>query len=328
MAGQKSRARSAFRGVIAGAPNKGTVQIAGDKLDGRFFRDEAALGRRNKEKVGIRAEPGRTWVGQFVRIDWTKPAPALHDDGTNVPVLMAAGYFGRTLRRGKKRAAVLTGGDYVDLYGKNMFRAFAYAQNLYLLTYRGWKGEPREEDIPYLAAGLNIFNILLNHAKANRIQPDTANWRAALGQKFKARIEKNPAKAKGFYEKALELIPGDPQARLGLGRIYARMGQFSAALREVNAALARWPDYAEAYVTLGAIRMSQNRRREGIAAYKKAIESKPAMWRPYFNLARVLGIVEGSKYESWAKEAAPWRAKWMDRQISNLILRNIERRKK
>jgi len=63
MAGKKSRAQSAFWGVIAGAPNKGTVQIAGDKLDGRFFRDEAAPGKINKEKVGIRAEPDRTWVG-------------------------------------------------------------------------------------------------------------------------------------------------------------------------------------------------------------------------------------------------------------------------
>jgi len=241
---------------------------------------------------------------------------------------MAASLFGRTLRRGKKRAAVLTGRDYVNLFGKNMFRAFAYAQNRYLLTYRGWKGDPKEGNISYLAAGLNIFNVLLNHARASRLQPDSAKWRAALGQKFKARIEKNLAKAKGIMEKALELIPDDPQARANLGRIYARMGQFPAALREVNAAIARWPDCAEAYVTLDAIRMIQNRRREGIAAYKKAIELKPAMWRPYFNLAQALGIVEGLKYEVWAKEAAPWRAKWIDRQIANLALRNIKRRKK
>ena len=241
---------------------------------------------------------------------------------------MAASLFGRTLRRGKKRAAVLTGRDYVNLFGKNMFRAFAYAQNRYLLTYRGWKGDPKEGNISYLAAGLNIFNVLLNHARASRLQPDSAKWRAALGQKFKVRIEKNLAKAKGIMEKALELIPDDPQARANLGRIYARMGQFSAALREVNAAIARWPDCAETYVTLGAIRMIQNRRREGIAAYKKAIELKPAMWRPYFNLAQALGIVEGLKYEVWAKEAAPWRAKWIDRQIANLALRNIKRRKK
>jgi tetratricopeptide (TPR) repeat protein len=155
-AGQEAQAAREFKAIIDGAPNQGTVQIASDKLRGRYFRDQEEAERQVERQTGARLhelKSGPLWLGQLYRITWARPDLKLHDNGTVAPILMVATFL-HGASPGAKRPGFVTGGDYVKFYGQVLFRAFSYASNRLLVTVTQWQGTHEEKDLGSLTRPL------------------------------------------------------------------------------------------------------------------------------------------------------------------------------
>lgn len=324
-AGQEAQAAKEFKAMIDGAPNRGTVQIASDKLDGSFFRIEQELQRKARARLGGDLEPGQMWLGQLIRIPWAKPNSAIHDDGTGVSINTAFILMDTFRLPGKKQPELITGGDDYYLYYEHLlFRVFSYAHNRYLVAVRGWKGNPYEKNLTTLTEALQVFEeLFLTHVRTYTLRP-TPNAQAALQQKFRGVLairQKQWTEAAKFSEEALRLAPGDPQAHYQLGLAYLSLSRTEDALKQVNAALKVWPDYAEAHFTLGLIHMKQKRFQEAITAFEKTIELKPTIWEAYFNLAAVyIGLkrkMEAAVALTNAMVIAPHRREEMEKLLGS-----------
>jgi Flp pilus assembly protein TadD len=272
-AGDQAQAAIEFQAVVSGAPNPGTVQIASDKLAGRFFRDQAVAEKDIWAKIGTQREPDRLWIGRLVTISWAKPQASLHDDGSLPPLLAAAA--------ASRLGGVYTGGDGFTLYGRIGLRAISYAKHRYLFAVGAWKGTPEEGHAGRLALYSRFFAFVLEHVR-------TGSPQAAGALKMQARTaisQRKYADAVELTKGALQSAPDDPEAHQILGSLYTDLGQTGAASKELEAALARWPDYSAAHHELGRLRLKQGRPREALAAFMKAIELEPT------NVATCLGLV-------------------------------------
>ena len=88
-AGQLATADAQFEAIMKGSPNRGTMQIAGDKLTRRYFQDQKKLDDEMLAK-GQHPAPGSLWTGLFLRLHEQPPGlntPNLHDDGSIVEVI-------------------------------------------------------------------------------------------------------------------------------------------------------------------------------------------------------------------------------------------------
>jgi tetratricopeptide (TPR) repeat protein len=117
------------------------------------------------------------------------------------------------------------------------------------------------------------------------------------------------AEAAEFIKEALASAPHDPQALSLRGMLSAFAGQLDTALKAYNAALDRWPDYADAHYGVGAIYRLQRRYQDAVTALSTAVALKPTMWEGYLYLASAychLGKrAEVSAALAQAGEAAP-----------------------
>lgn len=86
-----------------------------------------------------------------------------------------------------------------------------------------------------------------------------------------------------LYRGVLDRSPGDPRARLGLGRIHAARGEFRNAVREYEAACASSPGYSEArYALAMALRAlgEHEQAKHHLTLYQQDPASQPAFEDP------------------------------------------------
>ncbi len=303
LAGEEDQSRVEFEAIVKHAPNRGTAQIASDKIDGEYFRAQRAL-----EKAGGAArELGQLWLGQFIQIPWAPRQPDLFDDGSLGPILSALVRGGGIV---VKEGSVATGGDYVGQYGDVRFEAVAYAKNRYLVTIRAWKGSPEEQNWRSLVTRLGYFEFFLDTVRAGG--GASASEVAVVKQKLQASFAVQQGKfaeAAEAIKAALASAPDDPQALSVRGMLSASAGQLDTALKAYNAALDHWSDYAAAHYGVGAIDMLQRRYQDAVTALITAVALEPTMWEGYLYLASAychLGKrAEASAALVQAGEAAP-----------------------
>lgn len=78
------------------------------------------------------------------------------------------------------------------------------------------------------------------------------------------------AKAKNYYERALELKSGFPKALHGLGQVYLATGQYAKAVRKLEQAADKVGRSAKLYLDLGRAYEHHHEYNKALNAYKKA----------------------------------------------------------
>ena len=86
-----------------------------------------------------------------------------------------------------------------------------------------------------------------------------------------ASLDNDQQKAYVSFQKAVQLNPGNKEARYGLGHILALQGKLPQAEEEFRAAIKLDESYSEAYTYLGQVLEKQERWPEAIAAFRQAL---------------------------------------------------------
>jgi Flp pilus assembly protein TadD len=87
------------------------------------------------------------------------------------------------------------------------------------------------------------------------------------------------------FDRALELDPTMPLARLELGLLYLRRQQFEQAAEQLGQALVRLPDHARGWNALGVARVETGDVDGAIEAWRTSIRVDASYPDPLFNLA-------------------------------------------
>ena len=112
-----------------------------------------------------------------------------------------------------------------------------------------------------------------------------------------ATLDHDQQKAFVSFQKAVQLNPGNKEARYGLGHILALQGKFPQAEEELRTATKLDENYSEAYTYLGQVLEKQERWKDAIAAFRQAL-TNPLYATPdlaRFHLGRTL--VHESDYQ-------------------------------
>ena len=105
-----------------------------------------------------------------------------------------------------------------------------------------------------------------------------------------ASLEYDQQKAFVSFQKAVQLNPGNKEARYGLGHILALQGKLPQAEEELRTATKLDENYSEAYTYLGQVLEKQERWKDAIAAFRQAL-TNPLYATPdlaRFHLGRML----------------------------------------
>lgn len=123
--------------------------------------------------------------------------------------------------------------------------------------------------------------------KALEADQNFAQARVALGRSLYA--TNNRWKASGEFRKALQINPNLAEAHKLLGDMLVTSPRrlYDQAAQAYTAALAIWPDYAEALVGLGDARQAKGQFDEAIEEYKKALAIEPANARVYLGMGKI-----------------------------------------
>lgn len=269
-AGDVATAQREFETIAKDCPSPGNAQIARDKLSGSYFRDQNAA----EGSVIAQRQIGRTWIGQLIRDGWAVRATALADDGGTIPFVSAGIAMGGKL---------VTGGDYVDLFGKVRLTAIAYADHRYIVVAMAWKDSPEEANPEALRLSLQIFDYLLDAARVSG-----GLKKPVIEQKLKAidaMRHKDYATAERLTRERLTQSHRDPQALAEYGTIALLAQQWSNAADFCQTSLSVWPDYADGHFCLGGALLAQDRIDDGIQQMREVINVKPTYMEAYLDLA-------------------------------------------
>jgi tetratricopeptide (TPR) repeat protein len=144
-------------------------------------------------------------------------------------------------------------------------------------------------DLTYLGLGFNRYNILSRHRdlvqRTRHILTeiyqeafefvDSAYWPARLAAAELLLGKHNLPEAKEDFERALEINPHAPEARIGLGRIALEKWDFQEVEKQVEAALLDNPRSVAARVLLADTRMTERRYGDAEASATEALETNP-----------------------------------------------------
>jgi len=102
-------------------------------------------------------------------------------------------------------------------------------------------------------------------------------------------VTNNRWKASGEFRKALQINPKLAEAHKLLGDMLVTSPRrlYDQAVQAYTAALAIWPDYAEARVGLGDARQAKGQFDEAIEEYKKALAIEPTSARVYLGMGKI-----------------------------------------
>jgi tetratricopeptide (TPR) repeat protein len=127
-------------------------------------------------------------------------------------------------------------------------------------------------------AAIATFQRVLSRAPRHGL----AHYNLALVLK---RVDR-PREAVAELSRAIAIEPR-PEAYLALAGIHFQQGDFEAAERALEAAIARESRYVDAYVLLGAVRKARRRFGPAAAALTAAIDLRPDLWSAHAALAQV-----------------------------------------
>ena len=138
--------------------------------------------------------------------------------------------------------------------------------------------QPEQTELLYelalLAEKIGRMEVLeANLRKVIRLKPDHAHAYNALGYAFAERNERLP-EAHQLIAKALQLAPDDPFIIDSMGWVLFRMGDYAAALVQLQRALAIRPD-PEIAAHLGEVLWVQGRRDEAKRTWRDASRANP-----------------------------------------------------
>jgi TolB-like protein/class 3 adenylate cyclase len=169
----------------------------------------------------------------------------------------------------------------------------------------------QDEIVARFAGALNAQLVAAEARRAERAsQPDSMDLyfqgRAWLN---KGSTAESRAQARGFFERALALDPGNIDARVGAAWVDVRTGNsyttddraacFAVAEAALTKTLSLSPEHAMAHQVLGLILISTNRAAQGIAECERAL----ALDR---NLAMAHGAIGLAKYSMGRGEETEW----------------------
>lgn len=98
------------------------------------------------------------------------------------------------------------------------------------------------------------------------------------------------SEARRVAERALELQPNQPEARVALGLLHHHACETTAAVRDFKRALRVNPNQPDALDSLGRILVEVGRTQEGMAMLERALAVDPEMSQARYALARIYGI--------------------------------------
>jgi tetratricopeptide (TPR) repeat protein len=84
--------------------------------------------------------------------------------------------------------------------------------------------------------------------------------------------------AEKAYQKVMELGNNGPGIRTNMSGIYYDRKNYSEAIHWAKKAIAKDPDYANAYAVLGDAHLARGEKIEAVRAYEKAAELNRAAW--------------------------------------------------
>jgi protein O-GlcNAc transferase len=90
------------------------------------------------------------------------------------------------------------------------------------------------------------------------------------------------------YQKAIAIKPDYTDAHYNLGNTFQKQGKLEEAVTSYQTAIATKPGYAEAHSNLGNVLKEQGRLEEAVAGLQKAIAIKPDYVEAYYNLGNAL----------------------------------------
>jgi arylsulfatase A-like enzyme len=88
------------------------------------------------------------------------------------------------------------------------------------------------------------------------------------------------------YQRAIDLVPDDPDVRRGLASAYLDVGALHEAIAEFRAALARSPGDPDILSGLGRAHLEDGDAAAALEVLQRAVQSPPIGARPYLDLAR------------------------------------------
>jgi tetratricopeptide (TPR) repeat protein len=137
---------------------------------------------------------------------------------------------------------------------------------------------------------------------------ESAGARELLGQVFLAKGDAE--KAKKEFERAIEVDPNAVESYLALASLHRGPDARTRALVDADKALAKKPQYVQAWMMKGALLDQGGQFEEANKAYRKALEIKPDLVPALNNLAWNLAehggnIDEALKFAQRAVELAP-----------------------
>jgi tetratricopeptide (TPR) repeat protein len=175
--------------------------------------------------------------------------------------------------------------------------------NLGLAHARAGATDPAEDafkkaielDQQYSAAHnqLGLLYLAQNRIQDARMQfeaalataPECADCQDNLGVLLSSEGESKQAEV--LFREAARNAPADPRPRMNLALTLAAKGDFSAALRELNGALAIAPDDINVLIALGSIQ-KQTDAASAIETFRKAVQLRPGSLEAHLDLGMVL----------------------------------------
>ena len=105
--------------------------------------------------------------------------------------------------------------------------------------------------------------------------------------------ERDPAAAAAEFGRALELVPGDYEAREKLADALTVMGKYDEAIAQCEDLLRQMPYHAPAYLTMAYAQAKKGAFDESIASYERAIELRPTYALSAFNQIGIIQLHQG-----------------------------------
>lgn len=185
---------------------------------------------------------------------------------------------------------------YADLMGKTM---------LTLALTSPDSAEMHQVMARELARHADDTAAIANYREAIRINPRLPELHSELGEiLFNSSDDKLKAEAESEFKAALAINPADEKARLMLGTIAEKHGDFNAASTDYSEILKYDPNNGDACTALAKVLVSQNQRDRAQELFERAIQIDPTNYIAHYRLSTLYR--EAGKPEAAKKEVAEY----------------------
>ena len=134
-----------------------------------------------------------------------------------------------------------------------------------------------------------------------------------------ANAEADAETAEQMYKKALDISPGNVDARINLADLFHRQGRLHEALEEYRQAVILAPERAEISNNLGIIQKNFGEYEEALGLFFNALLKRPERAEYALNAAETLTLL----YEKEADKAKKITANWLRQMPENIFARRL-----